>query len=244
MVLDVNCENKNHLRVFRKKDAQFTLEQNPGEEQPLFLVCFLEDGEWDVNYDHNDWECNWPGYVGFVTCARNTSNYSGDMVKEGWTFKDFYAEEEDNTLIERPLDILPEYAVASLDLYRHSGDAWSYAGCGMQCRFDTSRGVGILYFDPTGLKELSKYNTEEQLKELVKDDFDLALHLLSEDIPDVYVELLYDTMGNLMHDGDPEYREYIYYDSFTERNKKFSDLIYSDHDPYEQVDFTILDDED
>jgi hypothetical protein len=34
-----------------------------------------------------------------------------------------------------------------LDLYEHSGSAWSLSGSGMQCQWDTSRGAGVLIWE-------------------------------------------------------------------------------------------------
>lgn len=397
MILDVVCEDKKHLHILRRKDVQFTLEQDPGNEQCLFVACCLEDGEWDKNYSQFDWEMDWPCDVGFVTRVRNRRNISGENVYETWEWSDFDTDDteeanaeticsslydclmtlvrhacalrkredysyitapemvdeeafaslvEENTgrwitfdkstlcfrisdsreeddrnvpfacaadilkdvraklceyidyeyddelgftfavftqepsyratpvsgclltefvsgytefLLYRtghreqvmewrklpkpdsPYAKLPEYAIAELDLYSHSGDSWSYHGCGMQCRWDTSSYAGILYFEPDALASLREVCTEEEVREIVKRDFDLTLHLLSDDTPDLFSAYAYSTLGKLMHDGDTIERYSIFYDSFKERDDKFREGLecYLD-DKYEEVEFEIV----
>lgn len=404
IILDVNCEDARHLRILRRKDTKFTLEQNPGKEDALFIACYLEDGEWEKNYDQLDWECAWPQAVGFVTRDRHTRDCLGEAVTEQWKWKDFdNSDREDNnadelrynlteclyklirdvsclyrtpdtfyrymtypdnvdqasfdlavdkyndynivldtynlffrlvhkdkivnddntiiyaqasealkhirsilgkyvvklepeegswTFIEKdeavghddwlfagqvsehglysfceiyaewmlrstdeksklywhlleqpspgtPYAILPDYAIAELDLYRHSGDAWSYSGCGMQCQWDTSHAAGLLYYDPTALKKLLKAYPEEKVKSIVQQDFDLTLHLLSEDVPDVYCEMAYNTLGEA-GDDDTMYIDRIYYDSFTDRDNQFENLVKANFDKWEQIEFTVI----
>lgn len=52
-------------------------------------------------------------------------------------------------------DKLDESALM-LDVYSHSGDAWSLAGCGIQCRWDTSHRAAVLLLEEYNTKKLKE----------------------------------------------------------------------------------------
>lgn len=392
MVFDIDCDDRKHLRVLRNKAITDKSYAQDNPNQPLYIIHFLEEGEYGKNWDDDDWRCEWPVYVGFVTRVRGSADFSGDGVKEGWDWSDFDVDDDakvddinaglqnclgplikdsglarpdnlcyiaapdevqeekfnralrenanngimfykrtlefgidradkvnDDVMFFAPVNAtlehirslldwhvvsddpprfvkaeeagtydfsvthflthefsdiyaafmlrgddekakvlqemvklpvpgspyaeLPEYAIAHLDLYRHSGDAWSYAGCGMQCRWDTSHDAGILYFDPDFLKECLKVTPEDEVRKGVKADFDIALHLLSEDVPDAVRELTVYADGKVV-DNHEEYGEcytHIFYDSYDERDRLFNDIA-GDTEAFAGVEFEVLED--
>lgn len=59
------------------------------------------------------------------------------------------------------------YAV-KLDCYQHGCEVWSISGTGMQCRWDTARGVGVLVPDEESRKRLDQLKLVYAFGEIVK----------------------------------------------------------------------------
>lgn len=103
MELEINHDTsdlvyKDSIVVFRNKDVKFTLAQEEGNAPHLYTVMFLEQGEYERNYDQFDWEWNWPCEVAFVPCDNHRfgARY-GDNVSDSshWDEEDFFEDKYD-----------------------------------------------------------------------------------------------------------------------------------------------------
>lgn len=104
MELDIDHDtadlvDKDSIVVFRNKDVKFTLAQEEGSEPSLYAVMFLEQGEYERNYDQLDWEYNWPCEVAFVPAdAHRFGAHYGENVSASshWDEDDFFYDKDED----------------------------------------------------------------------------------------------------------------------------------------------------
>lgn len=145
---------KDSIVVFRNKDAKSTLAQEKGKDTHLYSVMFLEQGEYDRNYDQLDWEFNWPCEVAFVPAYKHRFGaHYGDNVSASshWGEDDFFKDEAE--AIENIVRALSDEIYITLrdsDMTDSVAHGWVMKGCiskdGLRNMLDFDKGKCV-YFD-------------------------------------------------------------------------------------------------